>query len=151
MGIKRVTTNREINSQVSGFIDAQLKELVNRMILLGDYCYQEAINRITYTHRTGNLGSSTGYIVLNNGIKVGEGGFLSIHGPDRTDTAVDGTEIGRGYADSLIPEYSRGIVLIFVAGMKYAGFVEAKGYNVITSAELWVQQNALRILSSVGL
>lgn len=127
------------------------KQLVDRFALLGDLLYQEALTKITYTHQTGNLGSSTGYIIVHDGVKIGEGGFFPISGPKRTSADGDGTEIGRLYAESLIPEFPEGFALIFVAGMYYAGYVEAKGYNVITSAELWAEREAARILNGMSL
>lgn len=151
MGIKLETPQREIRLAIKNAVGDWQSVLLNRLTLLGDLCYQEAMNRIGYTHRTGNLGSSTGYIVLNDGQIHSEGGFLSINGPDRSDTTEDGTLIGRTFAESLIPEYSNGFVMIFVAGMYYAGYVEAKGYNVITSAEIWAQREAINVLNRVGL
>lgn len=149
MGIKLLTPRSEIRATLKGALDKWQKSLLDRLVILGDLCYQEAMTKIGYTHRTGNLGSSTGYIVLDNGSIYADGGFLSISGPDRTDTDEDGTLIGRAYAESLIPEYSSGFVMIFVAGMRYAAYVEAKGYNVITSAEIWAQRQAFRVLSAL--
>lgn len=149
MGMKLVTSKQEISREINRSITEWEKKLLDRLVYLGDLCYQEAINKIGYTHRTGNLGSSTGYIVLNNGSLHSQGGFLSITGPERNNTNIDGTLVGREYAESLIPEYSKGYLMIFVAGMNYAGYVEAKGYNVITSAEIWAQRNAQKIISQV--
>lgn len=151
MGIKMTSSPRELRYGLVAGINADLSKLLNRLVLLGDRCYEEALNRITYSHRTGNLGSSTGYIVLDNGVVYADGGFMSIHGPERTDIDADGTLIGREYAESLIPEFSTGYAMIFVAGMEYAKYVEAKGYNVITSAHIWAEENALRILNGMKL
>lgn len=149
MGMKLVTPKAEIQREIDNAISAWLRQILDRLVYLGDLCYQEAMTKIGYTHRTGNLGSSTGYIVLNNGQIYSEGGFFQITGPDRTDATEDGTFIGRQYAESLIPEYSTGLVMLFVAGMNYASYVEAKGYNVITSAEIWAQRNAEQIVNQV--
>lgn len=144
-----MTSMRTIQLALNGEVQRGLQVLLDRLVLLGEACYREAMSRITYTHRTGNLGSSTGYIVLNEGVVYSEGGFLSITGPEKTDVDVDGTLVGREYAESLIPEWSTGFAMIFVAGMEYAGYVEAKGYNVITSAHIWAEQNAQKIVNSL--
>lgn len=149
MGMRLVTPRAQIQNEINQSVDEWLTTLLDRLVTLGEYCYSEAINKITYTHRTGNLGSSTGYLVLRDGQIYAEGGFHQIIGPDRNDTTEDGTLIGRSYAESLIPEYSRGYVMLFVAGMNYASYVEAKGYNVITSGELYMQREAINILNRV--
>ena len=42
-------------------------------------------------------------------------------------------------------KYPKGLVLIVVAGKNYAAYVEAKGYNVLSSAEL-MAENILKQL-----
>lgn len=149
MGLKLVTPQSEIQKELRSAINQFEKSILDRLVYLGELCYLEAINKIGYTHRTGNLGSSTGYIVVNNGKLYSQGGFLEITGPNRSDSTEDGTLIGRTFAENLIPEFSKGFAMIFVAGMNYASYVEAKGYNVITSAEIWSQRNAERIINQV--
>lgn len=149
MGLRLVTRRTEIKNAIDTSVDEWLKGLLDRLVLLGDACYEYQISRLTYTHRTGNLGSSTGYLVLRDGQVYSEGGFLAITGPERTDKDPDGTLLGREFAESLIPEYSKGFVLLFVSGMNYASYVEAKGYDVLTSAQLWAERQAIDILNSM--
>ena len=151
MGMKMKTPPRVLRYAVIADVDADLSKLLDRLVLLGEFCYEEAITRITYTHRKGILASSTGFIVVKDGKKYAEGGFLAVHGPEMTDEDPDGTLIGREYAESLIAEYPTGYAMIFVAGADYAGYVEAKGFNVITSAHIWAEQEAIKILNGMGL
>nr|WP_319268317.1 hypothetical protein [uncultured Draconibacterium sp.] len=74
-----------------------------------------------YVDWTGNLRSSIGYFVLNNG--------------DIVSKKLEGKSEGIAAAKSLltlVPKIS-GYQLVGVAGMDYASYVESKGYNVITS------------------
>jgi len=75
-----------------------------------------------YTDRTANLRGSIGYFILRNG-RV-------------TRKHLEGTSEGQNAANSLIHSVQRlrkGYQLIGVAGMEYASYLEAMGYNVISS------------------
>ena len=80
-----------------------------------------------YQDQTGNLTNSIGYAVVQNKEIVYYGG---------SDQPGEGAkamlEAAMKYAATLPNTFS----LIIVAGMNYAAYVEAKGYNVILPAEL---------------
>jgi hypothetical protein len=50
----------------------------------------------------------------------------------------------------LVSKFPKGIVLIVDAGMHYASYVSAKGYDVIDSAELLAQQLVPEILKRLS-
>jgi hypothetical protein len=66
-----------------------------------------------YEDRTGNLRNSIGYYVFYNGLQVASNDPM-------------------GNANLVMPYVSSGYQLIGLAGMDYATYVEAKGYNVIS-------------------
>jgi hypothetical protein len=75
-----------------------------------------------YTDRTANLRGSIGYFILKDGRIVKRG--------------LEGTSEGKSAAVSMISDAKKvenGFQLVGVAGMDYASYVEAMGYNVITS------------------
>lgn len=74
-----------------------------------------------YTDRTANLRSSIGYFVLHNGNIISEG----------IEGTSEGVQAGYGLLGK-IPIRDT-YVLVGVAGMEYASYVESKGYNVISS------------------
>jgi hypothetical protein len=74
-----------------------------------------------YLDQTGNLRSSIGYFIAKDGVII----------------KGQGTSESRSFASSIIRQYNSGFSLIVVAGMEYAVYVEAKGYNVISSSELF--------------
>jgi hypothetical protein len=81
---------------------------------------------------TGNLRSSIGFIILYDG-EIVHSDFQS--SPKGTDKAT-GLETGTAYAGKLGADYKSGWAIITVAGMDYAGWVEALGYDVITGSTL---------------
>ena len=72
-----------------------------------------------YIDHTGNLRHSIGYLVAVDG-KIIKADFENTEG---SKTATDA-----------LANYNQGIVLIMVAGMKYAYYVSKKGYDVLDSA-----------------
>ena len=80
-----------------------------------------------YTDQTGNLTNSIGYAVVRNGKIVNYGGEIK---------SGDGAAEGLKMAQKMAANASSSFSLLIVAGMNYAAYVEAKGYNVILPAEL---------------
>lgn len=75
-----------------------------------------------YIDHTGNLRSSIGYIIVKDGNIIGTDFRLSEKkGTDK----LTGKREGEQLAMDLVRTYSKGFVLIGVAGMKYAIYVEA--------------------------
>jgi len=79
---------------------------------------------------TGNLRSSIGYVLMLDGEVITEDFELSDKGTDKQT----GIETGKKVAGEIASEESEGWAIVLVAGMDYAYFVEAKGYDVITGA-----------------
>ena len=96
----------------------------DQLIDIGEEFVRNARSVNTYTDRTRNLRGSIGYVVLKDKVAV-FGNF-------------DGVSTGQFRAKRLVvtirSEHPRGFVLIVVAGMNYAVYVEAKGYDVLTGS-----------------
>lgn len=108
------------------------KSIEARLIRIGDKFVQDARLNADFTDRTGNLRSSIGYLLLANG-KPFKADF------DQTKDGVIGKANAEKYARELAAEtaeYSKGYVLIVVAGMEYAARVESLGYDVITGSSI---------------
>jgi hypothetical protein len=60
-----------------------------------------------------------------------------------------GGQTGRSFAQEVSIDYPTGIILLVVAGMRYASYVSAKGYDVIDSAEILAQKIAPKILAQL--
>lgn len=123
---------RQLAEQVSRIKQSALFTL--RMA--GEKFVGEARNNSTYSDQTGNLRSSIGYVILDNGVQVDE----NFEGDQQ-----EGKETARRVAAEIAATYPTGLTLICVAGMDYAAAVEAKGFDVITfSAAVvvdWLQES----------
>ena len=85
----------------------------------------------SWFNQTGNLRSSVGYVVVAHGRIVKSSDFATVlHGSE-------GSRAGKALAEERAKKYSNGYALIVVAGMNYAGLVEARdNKSVLASAEL---------------
>lgn len=73
-----------------------------------------------WTDQTGNLRSSIGYVVTNNGAIVKPSTFRKV------GNGAEGASNGLAYATSLASKHSQNWCLIVVAGMEYASYVERR-------------------------
>lgn len=95
-----------------------------------------------WNDQTGNLRSSVGYSVVRKGSVVIESGFDTVLG------GAVGSNTGKRLIEQLAHEYSQyPYVLIIVAGMEYAVYVEAiENKVVLAGGQLWVENNIGKIL-----
>lgn len=107
--------------------------------------YDKIPHQPNYIDRTANLRSSIGYVVSIDGDIVKAGGFEPVSG------GAEGTESGRRYAQRIAGELNSGIALIVVAGMRYARYVTAKGYDVLDSAELLAERLIPQMLKQLDI
>lgn len=96
-----------------------------------------------YIDDTGNLRSSIGYVLVMDGELVAESNF------DVVGKGRQGSEDGRSYAERLALNHPTGIALIVVAGMHYAEYVAAKGYDVLDSSELLAEQLVKKLMDEL--
>ena len=96
--------------------------------------------------QTGALLSSTGYKVFVDGVAV-HSQFDAASGAE-SGAAATGMKSGSDLADKISKE-TKGVALVVVAGMNYAAYVEAKGYNVLSSAEHLAERELPRMLDKL--
>lgn len=113
------------------------KEVRNKLGYMGMDAVNTARDRHPqdWTDHTGNLRSSIGYAVFENGKKIDGSAFEVVK------EGNEGSEKGRALIKSLANEMTSSYGLAIVAGMDYASFVEAKGYDVLAGAELHLRAN----------
>jgi len=121
--------------------------VVYRLNYLGFECYKIAREKGRYENWTGNLRSSTGYGILHDGVIIVESGFEKVEAKE--PSTEDGIKKGKDLIKDISSQYPVGYVLIVVAGMEYALSVESKGYDVLTSAELYAKDEIKDILKKV--
>ena len=122
----------------------------------------DAVNRArstdTYKDRTNNLHSSIGYVLYFNGQLVAEdfavsgtgtggggdvkfttkgGAEVSFTSKSKEASGQEGVRTGQEFAQMIAGRHKTdGFVAVIVAGMNYALYVEAKGYDVLTGSTL---------------
>ncbi len=125
MGITPMFGSDLIAAQAAAFQKRVEQAAIFLMQYLGEELVKYAKDKHNYTDRTGNLTNSISYAVVRN--------KEIVFGPDHSTT---GQEAALQAALKMIETLPDCIALVIVAGMNYAAYVEAKGYNVILPAEL---------------
>lgn len=142
---KMITPIKVIGDHIKASVEAKMKVIINTFCYVGEQCIVEARDNGDYTDQTGNLRSSIGYAVLWNG-KIIQKGYA-----DKVKNGDEGTSKGEKFlSDRIKKAQKKGVVLIVTAGMNYAEYVEAKGYNVLSSAELKAGPLIKSILTQIG-
>lgn len=125
---------RELRGIILGILEQEAVEVVDMIkldVARGGYR--------KYKDQSGNLTSSIGFVLLDNGQILREYGF-----EPALPTATEGADAGRNYATQLAAEYPRGLGVIIVAGMNYAAYVEARNLGGMTAGEQALR-NAIHI------
>jgi len=127
MGLTPLYTSNDVKEVFDTFVEDVDVQLIQLFAYVGEEFVNLARNKKppqSFTDRTGNLRSSIGYVVALDGeVKIGD---------------FEGTGEGKARAKELVKEVlsdsSTGIVLIGVAGMQYASYVESRGRDVISGS-----------------
>ena len=126
MGIKPKFGNGFVAAQVAAFQERLEKAIVFLLQALGEELAKYAKDHHNYQDQTGNLTNSIGYAVVRRGEILNYGGEIQ-----PGEGAAEGLKVATQMAAKLPNSFS----LIIVAGMNYAAYVEAIGYNVILPAQ----------------
>lgn len=140
MGIELTTPMSQIDAYIQQQLERQEKKIIDMLDYIGTACINEARNNRGYIDKTGNLKTSTGYVIVKDGQILNGTAF------DQTE----GGQVGSEHTHALAAQYPSGIVLIVVAGMNYASYVEAMNLNVLTSAELLAEKMVPALLKELG-
>ena len=132
-----------LDEMIEDWKDSVLEEIIDQLDRIGLECVNEAREKGDYTDRTGNLRNSIASAVVVDGKIAKTNLFIG-----------EGKAQAHKFIEELASEYSEGIVLLLVAGMNYAVYVEfghlywrslgegfgyreeeTRPYNVLSSAE----------------
>lgn len=106
-----------------------------------------------YNDKTGNLRSSIGYVIVKDGKILGKDFKTSDRaGTDKKTGKLEAEQL----AKDLVLTYNTGYVLIAVAGMKYAVYVEAmENKDVVTlaasKAESFIEEKSRSLFNRLGI
>lgn len=146
MAIKPNFTKDDVRKRFDAFLNEIEKKQIARLQRLGEMCLVEARTNKGYMMQTGALLSSTGYEVFVDGVAI-HSQFDAASGAE-SNAAETGIKSGQSIAET-IGKGTKGIALVVVAGMNYAAYVEAKGYNVLSSAEHLAERELPRMLEEL--
>lgn len=144
MPIQQTTPNSQIDAYIQQQVERMQRAIIRSLQYVGEQCIAEARSSANFTDRTGNLRSSIGYALIRDG-KV-----VSKSEPNVVKNGEKGASEGKKFIAEVVSEFPQGIVLVVTAGMRYAKYVTAKGYNVLDSAELLADKLVPQLLSQLG-
>lgn len=141
MGIEVGFTKDDVRKRFDAFLDVVKDEQVSVLQYLGEKCVAHARSipkEQGFEDQTGNLRSSIGYAVFVDGVAV-HAAYEEVKGGSL------GVKTGEALAKK-VGEQTEGICLVVTAGMNYAQYVEAKGRDVLASAEHLAERELPRML-----
>lgn len=146
MAIKPNFTKDDVRKRFDAFLNEVEKKQIAKLQRLGEICLVEARTNKGYMMQTGALLSSTGYEVFVDGVAIHS--QFDVASGAENNAAEMGIKSGQSIAET-IGKGTKGIALVVVAGMNYAAYVEAKGYNVLSSAEHLAERELPRMLEKL--
>ena len=138
------TSLSEFDAYIDRKIENARQTIIDRLCYIGSLCINEAREHGDYNNPTGNLRSSIGYVVVVDG-QVYEKAIVEM-----TKNGTEGRKEADSFLNRLAEKHQTGICLIVVAGMSYAVYVEGRGKNVLTSAELLAERMVPQLLEQIG-
>ena len=137
MAIKAGFSINALDELMNAIPDILAGEIVRAFSYLGEQCVMRVRDRTgdeSWYDQTGNLRSSIGYAVYEEGKILIESAFETVKNGNQ------GTSKGRQLIEDLANKYSQTYAMVVVAGMDYAEYVEAKdNKDVLASTELWAK------------
>ena len=136
-------SDREVERLFDYFVDRAEERIYKLILKAGEEFVKYARKKGNYQDRTGNLRSSIGYVIVKDGDILTENYELSEKGSERHP----GMREAKRLISDLIGVYSKGWVLIGVAAMPYAVYVEAiDNIDVVSLAadhvEDWIKKQS---------
>ena len=144
MGITPNFTQADIKKRSDAFLQAVEKAQIEELQRLGEMCVTHARSvpkEQGFEDQTGNLRSSIGYMVFVDGVAV-HSFYEQVAG------GSEGIKAGETLAKK-VGEDQKGVCLVVTAGMNYAMYLEAKGRDVLTSAEHLAERELPRMLEDL--
>lgn len=135
MGIRMTTKLDEIHKVLMKEANRVERLTIRALSYLGEQCVSRVRDREgnkSWYDQSGNLRSSVGYVIAYNGNIIQYSDFNQIK------QGSEGVSVGKNLAKELVKRYPNDYVLVIVAGMNYAEYVERKdNKDVLASTELW--------------
>lgn len=119
-------TEKDIRNFIRKKIEVIEDVVKDQLVDVAEQFVADARTVNTYTDRTSNLRGSIGYTIVKDGEEI-FGNFEGV-------IVQTGNATARALVSEVQADYPKGFALIVVAGMQYASYVEAKGFDVLTGS-----------------
>lgn len=147
MGIRMTTKLDEIHKVLMKEANRVERLTIRALSYLGEQCVSRVRDREgnkSWYDQSGNLRSSVGYVIAYNGNIIQYSDFNQIK------QGSEGVSVGKNLAKELVKRYPNDYVLVIVAGMNYAEYVERKdNKDVLASTELWTMDQVPKMLEKL--
>ena len=147
MGIRMTTKLDEILKVLMKEANRVERLTIRALSYLGEQCVSRVRDREgnkSWYDQSGNLRSSVGYVIAYNGNIIQYSDFNQIK------QGSEGVSVGKNLAKELVKRYPNDYVLVIVAGMNYAEYVERKdNKDVLASTELWAMDQVPKMLEKL--
>ena len=132
-GLIPLFSQKDINKWVDIFTERAEEKMYILLQAAGEMFVKYARESGKYVDHTGNLRSSIGYLIVRNGSVA----YSDFQKQNVGTEGAEGVEKSKKLARELATTHSKGLVLIGLAGMEYAVYVEAiESKDVITAANI---------------
>jgi len=127
----KLQNKKAIQEYITNYGKIIERALIREMEIIVAKLENHAKQSAGYNDITANLKSSIGGVVLKDGRPISYSGF---------EGSEDGANDGKTFINSLISQVGSGYVILIVAGMEYATYVENyHNLNVLKKTELTLQ------------
>lgn len=145
-GLTPLFTQQDINRWVDIFTDRAEEKMYTLLQAAGEMFVRYARESGRYFNHTGNLRSSIGYVIVRDGSVA----YSDFKKQDVGTDGEEGVQKAKRLARELANTYSDGLVLIGLAGMEYALYVEAmESKDVITAANIKTEEWMRKAIQTV--
>ena len=136
MGITKKVVKNTFQQYVTERLEQLKSQYARGLIAAGIETVNYIRNRsgeASWYDDTGNLRSSIGFVILDDGKIIYQSGFETVK------SGAEGSRIGKEFSEQVAQrteQFKRGLVLLVVAGMEYAAYVEAmENKDVLASSK----------------
>lgn len=142
------TALRKLKDNLAATREDVAEFLVFRLEQMGEKAIEIARQNGSYGDVTGNLRSSIGYVITDNGKVVMQAEPEQYQGTQGDGSK--GVSEMQSYLESIKGDYPKGCALVVCAAMEYAAFVEnVKKKDVLTSAKHYIETIAPKQLDEL--
>lgn len=149
MGVTKVVVGSTFEKYLFERMEGLKSQYLRSLIAAGTETLNYIRNRsgeASWYDQTGNLRSSTGFVILDEGQIVFQSGF------DQVKDGAEGSRIGKLFSERIagMEQFQHGLVLIVVAGMEYAAYVEAmENKDVLASSKFYANRIVQEIIKQL--